>query len=198
MYSDENLVPFWCLYLYNTGCRGLFEMMVGILTNCHLVLQMQPHVISFYGVTSRIRFIFLLFPQVSQNWRYESEPPLKPSPPTCYRQFGTNSIIVLMFVESQRVHIWSTCKVIIIIRNTKDWTLWSIPSPELQMLAPTLLWSSNCSPSLWSVMVWFLKDSVLWHSLQVWKSVPSVKYVTKTIWQVVNYSFLGNSPASEF
>jgi len=28
---------------------------------------------------------------------------------TC--QFGTNPIIVLMFVESQRVHIYSTCKV---------------------------------------------------------------------------------------
>jgi len=28
-----------------------------------------------------------------------------------YKQFGTNWIIVLMFVESQRVHIWSTCKV---------------------------------------------------------------------------------------
>ena len=27
------------------------------------------------------------------------------SPLTCYKQFGTNSIIVLMFVESQRVHI---------------------------------------------------------------------------------------------
>jgi len=36
---------------------------------------------------------------------HESEPPLKPSPLTCYKQFGTNSIIVLMFVESQRVHI---------------------------------------------------------------------------------------------
>jgi len=32
-----------------------------------LHLQMQPHVISFYGVTSRIRFMFLLFPQVSRN-----------------------------------------------------------------------------------------------------------------------------------
>ena len=39
------------------------------------------------------------------KYRYESEPPLKPSPLTCYRQFGTNWIIVLMFVESQRVHI---------------------------------------------------------------------------------------------
>ena len=29
----------------------------------------------------------------------------KPSPLTCYKQFGTNWIIVLMFVESQRVHI---------------------------------------------------------------------------------------------
>ena len=45
----------------------LFEMTVGVLTTCHLVLQMQPHVISFYGVTSRISFMFLLFPQVSRN-----------------------------------------------------------------------------------------------------------------------------------
>ena len=55
-------------------------MIVGVLTMCHLVLQMQPHVISFYGVTSRIRFMFLVFLQVSRNLRYESEPPLKPSP----------------------------------------------------------------------------------------------------------------------
>ena len=65
----------------------------------------KPHVVSFYGVTSRIRFMFLLFPQLSRYWRYESEPPLKPSPLTCYKQFGTNSIIVLMSVESQRVPI---------------------------------------------------------------------------------------------
>jgi len=40
-------------------------MIVGVFTTCHLFLQMQPHVISFYGVTSRISFMFLLFPQVS-------------------------------------------------------------------------------------------------------------------------------------
>jgi len=59
---------------------------------------------------------------------------------------------------------------IIIIIDIKDWTLWSVPSPELQLLAPTLLGSSNCSPSLWSVAVWFQRDSVLWHSLEVRKS----------------------------
>jgi len=46
---------------------GLFGMIVGVLTTCHLVLQMQPHVISFHGVTSRIRIMFLLLPQVSRN-----------------------------------------------------------------------------------------------------------------------------------
>jgi len=56
---------------------------------------------------------------------------------------------------------------IVIIINIKDWTLWSFPSPGLQLLAPTLLRSSNCSPSLWSVVVWFQRDSVLWHSLKV-------------------------------
>ena len=42
------------------GCNNLSYMI-------HLVLQMQPHVISFYGVTSRIKFMFLLFLQVSRN-----------------------------------------------------------------------------------------------------------------------------------
>ena len=41
-----------------------------------------------------------------------------------------------------------------IIINIKHWTLWSVPSPELQLLALTLLRSSSCSPSLWSVVVW--------------------------------------------
>jgi len=44
-------------------CRGFNNLSYTI----HLVLQMQRHVISFYGVTSRIRFMILLFPQVSQN-----------------------------------------------------------------------------------------------------------------------------------
>jgi len=46
---------------------GLFKMTVRVLTTCQFILQMQPHVISFYGVTSRVRFMFLLFPQVPQN-----------------------------------------------------------------------------------------------------------------------------------
>ena len=29
-------------------------MIVGVLTTCHLVLQMQPHVTSFYGVTYQV------------------------------------------------------------------------------------------------------------------------------------------------
>jgi len=44
---------------------GLLKMTLGVTNN---TFHMQPHVISFYGVTSRIRFImFLLFPQVSRN-----------------------------------------------------------------------------------------------------------------------------------
>ena len=62
---------------------------------------------------------------------------------------------------------------VIIIIYIKDWTLWSVPSQELQLLAPTRLRSSNCSPSLWSVVVWFQR-LCLWHSLQVKKPVPSV------------------------
>ena len=62
-YEDDSLIAIYKKATYT----GLFEMVVGVLTTCHLVLQMQPYVIYFYGVTSRIRFMFLLFPQVSRN-----------------------------------------------------------------------------------------------------------------------------------
>ena len=54
---------------------------------------------------------------------------------------------------------------VIIVINIKDRTLWSVPSPQLQLLSPMLLRSSNCSPSLRSAAVWFQRDSVLWHSM---------------------------------
>jgi hypothetical protein len=57
--------------------------------------------------------------------------------------------------------------IIIIIIYIQEWTLWSFPSPQLQLLSPSFLRSSNWSLSLWSVVVWFQGDSVLWHSLQV-------------------------------
>jgi hypothetical protein len=47
------------------GYTGSLKMIVGGFNN--LSYTMQPHVISIYGVTSRIRFKFLLFPQVSRN-----------------------------------------------------------------------------------------------------------------------------------
>jgi len=85
---------------------GLFKMIVGVQlssensapnsgNNHHLTIPFEGGMQSFKRQGAC----------VSRNWRYEPEPPLKPSPLTCYKQSGTNSIIVLMFVESQRVHI---------------------------------------------------------------------------------------------
>ena len=37
-------------------------MIVGVLTTCHLVIQIQPYVIAFYGVKSKIRIMYFLFP----------------------------------------------------------------------------------------------------------------------------------------
>jgi hypothetical protein len=56
---------------------------------------------------------------------------------------------------------------IIIIINIKDWNLWSVPSPELQLLSPAFLLSSNCFPSFWSVGIWFQRDLVWWLSLLI-------------------------------
>ena len=70
---------------------GLFEMIVGVVTTCHLVLQMQPHVISFFGVTSRIRFKFLLFPQVSSARILQRSTP-QPLPTTSSRTRTTHQM----------------------------------------------------------------------------------------------------------
>jgi len=73
-YSPMLYLLFFCYFLCSSpkvlkyrviqnDCLGVNNLSYTI----HLILQMQPHVISFYGVTSRIRFMFLLFPQVSRN-----------------------------------------------------------------------------------------------------------------------------------
>jgi hypothetical protein len=111
--TTSSIYTFYSDILY-THIQGYSKWLSG----CgHLVLQMQPHVISFCGVTSRIRFMFLLFPQVSRNWRHESEPPLKPSPLTC-KQFETNSIIVLMVAESKRCSYRAPVRY-----GTKSWSV---------------------------------------------------------------------------
>ena len=53
-----------CIYTHTHTNRAIRNDCRGFN---NLVLQMQPHVISFCGVTSRIRFKFLLFPQASRN-----------------------------------------------------------------------------------------------------------------------------------
>jgi len=108
-----NIIP-PCLVLH-TSCpsfdqnnnTGLFEMIVRVLTTCHTQYTSHSSIcISLFNRTTLQVFLaYLTGALYVLNWRHESEPPLKPSPLTCYRQFGTNSIILLMFVESQRVHI---------------------------------------------------------------------------------------------
>ena len=71
----------------------------------------------------------------------------------------------LNWVEAES--LYRSILTVIIIINIKDWPLWSVRSPELQLLSPTFLQSSNCSPSLCTIVIWFQRDSVLWHSLQV-------------------------------
>ena len=53
------------------------------------------------------------------------------------------------------------------IINIKGWAIWPVPSPQLQLLSPTFLRSSNCSLSLWIIVVCFERDSDVWHSLEL-------------------------------
>jgi len=62
---------------------GLLKTIVGVI---HSTLQMQPHVISFYGVTSRIRFMFLLFPELKVRIRTTSETITTDMPQTVWNE----------------------------------------------------------------------------------------------------------------
>jgi len=88
-----------CIY---TASTGLFKMIVGVQLSSGNSAQISGNnhhlTIPFEGGMHSLKRQGAC---VSRNWKYESEPPLKPSPLTC----GTNSNIVLMFVESQRMHI---------------------------------------------------------------------------------------------
>jgi len=100
------------------NCTGLFKMIVGVqfpnsnsapnsVNNHHLTIL-------FEGGMHRFKRQGAC---VSRNWRYESEPPLKPSQLT----YGTNSIIVLMFVDSQRAivrYVTKTWSVVLLNKNT--------------------------------------------------------------------------------
>jgi len=126
--------------------------------------------------------LILLIRPPKSNTKYEaprytifSIPTLLPTPlwtETSSSEFCFRRPSAFVLHMNVRLRVSHSYKFIII--NNKDWTLWSVNSPELQLLAPAFLRSSNCSPSLWSVVVWFQRDSLLWHSLQVLKPVPSV------------------------
>jgi len=106
----------------------------------------------------KLKFIYLQGKAVHEEVRTKSSSPW--------------THLVLLDPEDEGTMIVKTLEniiiiIIIIIINIKNWILWSVPSPELQLLSPTFLRSPNCSSSLWSVVIWFQRDSVWWHSLQV-------------------------------
>jgi len=79
-------------------------MIVRVLTTCH----------TQYTSFSRCNPTWFLSMGLRQGSGLCSSSSRKyPGTEGCYvlKQFGMNSIIVLMFVEAQRVHIESTCKV---------------------------------------------------------------------------------------
>jgi hypothetical protein len=78
-------------------------MIVGVLTTCHTQYTSDSSMylhrwIKKYPFPPTRQGIFKPTFTAEMDWL------------TCYKQFGKNWIIVLMFVESQRVHIYSICK----------------------------------------------------------------------------------------
>ena len=88
---------------------GLFKMIVGVLTYCRTqytsFCSCNPMWFLFMGLrqgSGSCSSFSRKYPEtegMNQN-RHWNHHPL-----TCYKQFGTNSFIVLMFVESQRMRI---------------------------------------------------------------------------------------------
>jgi len=82
----------------------LLKMITGMLTTCH------THFTSFY-IYNPMWFLSMELRQGSGLCSSSSRK--YPGTEGCYmlQRVGKNSIIVLIFVESRRVHIQSTCKV---------------------------------------------------------------------------------------
>jgi hypothetical protein len=105
---------------------------------------------------------------VSRHWWYESELPLKPSPLTRYKQFGTNSIIAPMFVQSQRVHIYTAP----VRYVTKTWRI-VILNKEIHVLlshvycvwqvvkTPTIIWNNSVYHNIFSLCN--VRSYTFWH-----------------------------------
>jgi len=88
------------------NCTGLFEMIVRVLTTCHTEYTWDRSICIFLfnRTTFQVFVTYLIGALYMHPLWYKSEPLLKPSSLTCYKQFGMNSIIT-MFVGSQKVHI---------------------------------------------------------------------------------------------
>jgi len=79
---------------------GLFEMIVEVLITCRTQYTVLGVYVFYYLIEQHSSFVTYRIGALHVHpLGYESEPQLKPSPLTC------NSIMVLMFVESQSVHI---------------------------------------------------------------------------------------------
>jgi len=119
-------------------------------------------------------YVKQIFPDWVGYWKRMVASPLHLLHPNHFKVFLPSHFEITRFHYSDNKHhiqrrhrlslfspyLFIYLPIIIIIINIKDWTLWSVPSPELQLLSPTFLLSSNCSPSLWSVVTWFQRDSV--------------------------------------
>jgi len=94
-------------FIIHTAVRsqntGLFKMIVGVLTTCHTQYTSFSRCNHMWFLSMGLRQISGLFSASSRKY---------PGTEGNYmlQTVGMNSIIVLMFVESQRVHIKSTCK----------------------------------------------------------------------------------------
>jgi len=90
-------------------------------------------------ITARTRKAQVSFGALNKIWHSTTY-----TTQTKFRIFNKKVKAVLLY----GCETWKKKLIIIIIINIKDWTLWSVPSPELQLLAPPLRRSS-----LWSVVV---------------------------------------------
>jgi len=79
---------------FNSEFKGL-KMIVGVLTSFS---RCNPMWFLSIGLRQGSGLCSSSSRKYPGTERSESEPPLKPSPLTCYKPFETNSIIVLMFV----------------------------------------------------------------------------------------------------
>jgi hypothetical protein len=131
----------WCRIIF---FARFFKVYISIILKLCVRYQLRLH--SYYWHSNSVTQVIVGIPLTRFNTGWiEGSRNLKKEQPHDF-QF---SVSCKGYVDLNSITFECSVSEFFIIINIKDWTLWFVPSLELQLLSPAFLRSPSCSPSLY-------------------------------------------------